>query len=62
VRAPERRGFGSRVIEATVKGQLGGRVDRRWDEAGLVCTIEVPLGRVLAGGVETRGRADRGGA
>ncbi|GGC39891.1 hypothetical protein GCM10011504_17860 [Siccirubricoccus deserti] len=55
VGVPERRGFGSRVIEATVKGQLGGRVDRRWDEAGLVCTIEVPLARALAGGVETGG-------
>jgi PAS domain S-box-containing protein len=40
---PERRGFGSRVLEATVRGQLGGRVSRAWEPAGLVCDIEVPL-------------------
>ncbi len=56
--APTRRGFGSRVIEATVRDQLGGRVERRWEAAGLVCEIEVPLARVLAplrGGAADRG-------
>jgi PAS domain S-box-containing protein len=43
---PSRRGFGSRVIEATVRGQLGGEVSRRWIEGGLVCTIEIALDRV----------------
>lgn len=43
---PERRGVGSRVIEATVTGQLGGSVDRRWPEEGLVCDILLPLARV----------------
>ncbi|MEO3472468.1 HWE histidine kinase domain-containing protein [Roseomonas sp. CAU 1739] len=46
---PTRRGVGSRVIEATVTGQLGGRVERRWPEEGLICDIAVPLGRVRAG-------------
>jgi PAS domain S-box-containing protein len=50
---PARRGFGSRVIEATVKGQLGGKVERRWDAAGLICIIEVPMSRVQAGSVES---------
>ncbi|MGG5819663.1 PAS domain S-box protein [Falsiroseomonas sp. HW251] len=45
---PSRRGFGSRVIEATVQNQLGGRVECDWDDAGLVCTIAVPIARVLA--------------
>ncbi len=45
---PSRRGFGSRVIEATVRDQLGGHVERRWEAAGLVCEFEVPLGRALA--------------
>ena len=45
---PARRGFGSRVIEATARDQLGGRVERRWEAEGLVCEIEAPLGRVLA--------------
>jgi PAS domain S-box-containing protein len=40
---PARRGFGSRVLEATVRGQLGGRVSRAWEPAGLVCDVEVPL-------------------
>ena len=53
---PSRRGFGSRVIEATVRGQLGGAVSRQWREGGLVCTVEVPLGRVAP--LETHRRAD----
>jgi two-component sensor histidine kinase len=47
--APARRGFGSRVIEATARGQLGGSVERRWEASGLVCEIVVPLARVVAG-------------
>ena len=43
---PSRRGVGSRVIEATVAGQLGGSVDRRWPDEGLVCDILLPLARV----------------
>jgi PAS domain S-box-containing protein len=46
--APARRGFGSRVIEATVRGQLGGSVERRWEAIGLVCEIAVPLARIAA--------------
>jgi PAS domain S-box-containing protein len=45
---PTRRGFGSRVIEATVENQLGGSVERHWEEAGLACEITVPIARVLA--------------
>jgi hypothetical protein len=32
-----------------MRKQLGGRVELCWKAAGLVCTIEVPLGRVAAG-------------
>ena len=46
---PARRGVGSRVIEATVTGQLGGRVERRWPEEGLICDVALPLGRTRAG-------------
>jgi two-component sensor histidine kinase len=42
---PSGRGFGSRVIEATVRGQLGGSVVRRWERTGLVCEVSVPLGQ-----------------
>lgn len=44
---PSRRGLGSRVIEATLRDQLGGRVERSWERSGLVCMAELPLARVL---------------
>lgn len=46
---PARRGFGTRVVETTVRGQLGGMVERRWEPTGLVFEVAVPVGRVLAG-------------
>lgn len=42
---PKRRGFGSRVLEGTVQGQLGGTVAVAWEAAGLICDIEAPLAR-----------------
>lgn len=51
--APMRRGFGSRVLEATLGSQLGGTVERRWEAHGLDCEIAVPVARVLAGGATT---------
>lgn len=45
---PGRRGFGSRVIEATVRRQLGGTVSQRWEPVGLVIDLAVPLERILA--------------
>jgi PAS domain S-box-containing protein len=47
---PERRGFGSRVIEATIRNQLGGSVTKSWQPTGLVCELDVPLARALADG------------
>lgn len=46
---PARRGFGSKVIEATMRDQLGGEARQCWEPAGLVCRIRVPLQRILAG-------------
>jgi PAS domain S-box-containing protein len=46
--APARRGFGTRVVEATVRGQLGGTVERRWERTGLVVEVAVPLARLVA--------------
>jgi two-component sensor histidine kinase len=40
---PTCRGFGSRVIEATIKGQLGGTLRQDWEPSGLVCEITMPL-------------------
>jgi PAS domain S-box-containing protein len=47
---PERRGFGTRVIEATIRNQLGGSVTRSWRPTGLVGELDVPLARAVAGG------------
>lgn len=41
--APEKRGFGTRVLNGTVRGQLGGVVSLAWNTSGLVCEVEVPL-------------------
>jgi PAS domain S-box-containing protein len=38
VKAPERQGFGSRLIEGTI-GQLGGKARFDWQPQGLVCEI-----------------------
>jgi len=46
---PAKRGFGSRVLEGTLRGQLGGAVSMSW-EGGLTCEIEAPLAQ--------RGRTD----
>ncbi|MDO9712734.1 PAS domain-containing protein [Paracraurococcus lichenis] len=43
--APVRRGFGSRVLDSTVRSQLGGRVSLAWEPSGLVCEMEVLLRR-----------------
>ncbi|TPG46058.1 PAS domain S-box protein [Roseomonas nepalensis] len=40
---PEKRGFGTRVLDGTVRGQLRGAVSLAWHASGLVCQIEVPL-------------------
>ena len=45
---PTRRGFGSRLLETTLKDQLGGTLSREWRSGGLVCTIELPPARALA--------------
>ena len=48
---PQRCGFGSRVIESTVRDQLGGKVEKRWEPAGLVCDLIVPMARLGAAAV-----------
>jgi PAS domain S-box-containing protein len=45
---PTRCGFGTRVIGATVRGQLGGTVRFDWKPTGLVCEITVRFARVTA--------------
>jgi two-component sensor histidine kinase len=45
---PVGRGFGSRVIRTTIHDQLGGEVAFEWQPTGLVCLMDLPLGRVVA--------------
>jgi PAS domain S-box-containing protein len=45
--APARTGFGSRVIRATIRDQLGGQVEQDWSGGGLVCDIALPAARVV---------------
>ena len=45
---PERRGFGSRVVEGTIRDQLGGAVRRDWTPSGLDCALDVPLSRLAS--------------
>ncbi|HYI83172.1 MAG TPA: HWE histidine kinase domain-containing protein, partial [Acetobacteraceae bacterium] len=52
--APAHRGFGSRIIEATIRSQLGGGVRTAWERDGLECELEVPL----AGPAPGRDEAD----
>ena len=45
--APDAKpGFGTRLIDSSVRGQLGGTLERTWDEDGLIVRLDVPLDRV----------------
>ena len=48
VAPPARRGFGLRVIEASFRDQLHGRVELSFASAGFGCEVDIPLAR-LAG-------------
>jgi PAS domain S-box-containing protein len=50
IAAPSRRGFGSTLIEATIRRQLGGRLDLDWRAEGLHWQAWVPLARLAADG------------
>jgi two-component sensor histidine kinase/integral membrane sensor domain MASE1 len=42
VAPPLRRGFGTRMIDALVRQDLRGEIERRYEPSGLVCTITCP--------------------
>jgi PAS domain S-box-containing protein len=44
VATPQRRGFGSRLITATIQGELCGAAELDFAADGLVCHLRVPLG------------------
>lgn len=43
VTAPDRHGFGSRLIRQCIQADLGGSIDKHFAPDGLKCRIEVPL-------------------
>jgi two-component sensor histidine kinase len=43
VAPPTRRGFGSRLIERSLKGEIGGDASLEFHEDGLTCRIALPL-------------------
>jgi two-component sensor histidine kinase len=43
VEAPARRGFGSRLVEASVAAELGGRAEQTFDPEGFRCRLEISL-------------------
>jgi len=47
VRAPSSQGFGTRIMNASIKHQIGGNVVWDWRSTGLHCTIQIPE---IAGG------------
>jgi two-component sensor histidine kinase/DNA-binding response OmpR family regulator len=47
VKAPTSQGFGTKIINASIKGQIGGRVLFDWRPEGLHCTIAVPHGEAV---------------
>jgi PAS domain S-box-containing protein len=50
VRAPERKGFGSRLIERSLAGSFGGQAGIRYEAAGVVWSIEAPLSALQEAG------------
>lgn len=53
--APQRLGFGTRVLDGTVRRQLGGRLQLDWRAEGLACRLEVPLTPKAVGAAEQPG-------
>ncbi len=45
---PGRRGFGSRILGATIRGQLGGLLEEQWPPSGIPCDLALPLARAVA--------------
>src|SRR5690606_36549959 len=46
VHEPERFGFGSRLVDMTLCGQLGGELNRDWQRDGLEVCLSAPVDRL----------------
>jgi PAS domain S-box-containing protein len=47
VHKPARLGFGTRIIVASVEGQLGGQAKFQWADGGLHCILTIPRGEKI---------------
>jgi CheY-like chemotaxis protein len=45
VSPPSSLGFGTKIMNASIKHQLGGNVAWDWRTSGLHCTLQIPMGR-----------------
>jgi PAS domain S-box-containing protein len=48
--APNRKGFGTRIIVASIEQQLGGKVLLNWHTEGLACAFTIPFPTVVEDG------------
>ncbi len=48
VAPPEREGFGSRLARMSVEGQLGGKLERRFEASGLEVDVTIPAATLAA--------------
>jgi two-component sensor histidine kinase/CheY-like chemotaxis protein len=44
---PERRGFGSTLVDSVCRGQLGGQAEVHWHTDGLVCDIGIARSKIV---------------
>lgn len=44
--APESSGFGTRLIDANIRGELSGEIDRSFDANGMIIVIDIPHTKV----------------
>ncbi|MGG5820813.1 HWE histidine kinase domain-containing protein [Falsiroseomonas sp. HW251] len=56
---PPRRGFGLRLLETTVRRQLGGDLTYYWVEPGLICDLRMPLKKASQSGATTERPANQ---
>jgi len=45
VQAPASQGFGTKILNASIKHQIGGNVVWDWLSSGLQCTVQIPIER-----------------
>jgi two-component sensor histidine kinase len=48
VATPKKKGFGTRILFASVEQQLNGKAEMDWRETGLCCSLSIPLDKIMA--------------